>query len=193
MRLFLAIELPDPVRQHLSELIARYSIRDVVTVAWGDDFGVSSTRPENLHLTLKFLGEVDESAVTELTDALNQVDVGAPMRLRAAFMDLLPPRGPIRVIAAGLDGDIHLLARLHRSVEDCCAGLGYPTERRDYRPHVTLARAKRPIPKPLRQDLLDALQPKLPGPEFRTESFSLFQSRLGGGPPQYIRLARFGG
>lgn len=192
MRLFLAIELSDPVRQHLSELIARDSIAYLVGVRYGDDFGVSSTLPENLHVTLKFLGVVDESAVTELTDALNQVEVEAPMRLRAAFPDLLPPRGPIRVIAAGLDGDVNQLARLHRSVEDCCAGLGYPAERRDYRPHITLARAKRPIPKSLRQNLVDFLEARLPGPVFEAGSFSLVESRLGSGPPQYIPLARFG-
>jgi 2'-5' RNA ligase len=193
VRLFLAIELPDPVRQHLSDLIARRSVADFVATWQGDDFGVSPTRAESLHVTLKFLGEVAESAVPELTDALNRVEVEAPIWLRAAFVDLLPPRGPIRVIAAGLDGDVARLTRLHRSLEDCCFGLGYPAERRDYRPHVTLARAKRPIPKALRDGLLELLQPNFPGPEFQAVGFSLFESRLGSGPPQYVRLARFGG
>jgi 2'-5' RNA ligase len=193
VRLFLAIELPGPVRQHLSDLIARHSIADFVTSEWGDDFGLSSTLSENLHVTLKFLGEVDESAITELTDALNQVEIETPMWLRPAFVDLLPPRGPIRVIAAGLDGDVPHLSRLHRSLDDCCAGLGYPAEHRDYRPHITLARPKRPVPKALREGLIEFLQAKFPGPEFQAGGFSLFESRLGSGPPQYIRLKHFGG
>jgi 2'-5' RNA ligase len=194
VRLFLAIELPDPVRQHLSDLVARYSIPDFVTLTWGDDFGLSSTRPENLHVTLKFLGEVDDSAVAELVDALNRVELKAPLRLRAAYVDLLPSRGPVRVIAAGLDGHGHVdLVRLHHSVEDCTSGLGYPAERRDYRPHITLARAKWPIPKTLRDNLFQFLQDKFPGPEFQADHFSLFESRLGSGARQYIRLARFGG
>ena len=192
MRLFLAIELPDPARQHLSELGGPNFIADFVTVRWGDDFGVSSTRPENLHVTLKFLGDVEESAVAGLIEALKQIRMEAPMRLRVDGVELLPPRGPIRVVAVGLDGDGRL-ARLHRAVGACCEDFGCPAERRDYRPHITLARAKRPIPKPLRQDLLDLLKPKLPGPEFEAPGFTLFESRLGGGPPQYIPLARFGG
>ena len=61
MRLFLAIELPDPVRQHLAGHTKDRRLENHVTSAWGDDFPISVTIPQNLHVTLKFLGEVDES------------------------------------------------------------------------------------------------------------------------------------
>src|SRR4051794_18825177 len=127
MRLFLAIELPEDVRQHLATwgesqvpLVHQYLEERHI------DARLSVTPPQNLHVTLKFLGEVDESAVQRLRDALGSVPVELASPVRAAHVELLPERGPVRVVAAGLDGDVGRLARLYRAVEDACAREGFP-------------------------------------------------------------------
>jgi 2'-5' RNA ligase len=194
MRLFLAIELPDDVRAHLSgwcdqgvSLFNRYLERRQIGAR------LAGVPPANLHVTLKFLGQVDESAVPELCQALGGVDAGRAAPLRAGHAELLPPRGPVRVVAAGLDGDVGRLARLHREVEEACAACGVPPERRAFLPHITLARAREPVPRERRERLTESLEPYFPGPNFAAEGFTLFESRLGGGPPTYVPLARFGG
>ena len=194
MRLFIAIELPDAVRQHLADF--RNHIDDALVVGYGLDtreHPVSHTRPENLHVTLKFLGEVTESAASDLTGVLKQVSLEGPAKVWASHAELLPPRGPIRVVSVGLDGDVGRVAKLHEKIQSACAEQGFEVERRSYLPHVTLARPRRPLPAAARRVLEERLAKHLPGPAFDVSGFALFESRLGSGPPQYLPLARFGG
>jgi 2'-5' RNA ligase len=182
MRLFTAIELPDLVRRHLAEQIVPGLVADSLT----------SVAPRNLHVTLKFLGEVDESAVIRLCDGLGRVRVERMDPLRAGHAELLPPRGPVRVVTVGLDGDVGRVAQLHHAIEGACAEF-VPAERRRFLPHITLARARDPMPHDWRASLHHALERHLPGPDFAAASFTLFESRLSRGPPAYVPLARFGG
>jgi 2'-5' RNA ligase len=191
MRLFTAIELPDPVREHLAGLAAGKDVRTSAVVSRGRDYRVSRTRFENLHVTLKFLGEADEAAVPALCDALGSVTARASEDVWVGHAELLPPRGPVRVIAAGLDGDVARLELRYRDVEARCAGLGFPRERRAYRPHITMHRCRDPLPAQVREVAAEKYTPFLPGPRFRVESFALFESRLLPDTPQYIRLAHF--
>ena len=194
MRLFLAIELPDDVRQHLATWGPSH-VPDVRTYLKQRQINarLSVTPPQNLHVTLKFLGEVEESAVKPLCDALGSVPAEPASPVRAGHLELLPQRGPVRVVAAGLDGDVGRLERLYRAVEDVCEGERFTPERRRYLPHVTLARARDPLPGERRDRFMELLNRGFPGPSFEVRGFTLFESRLGAGPPHYIPLARFGG
>jgi 2'-5' RNA ligase len=192
MRLFIAIELPEDVRQHLAKWSSSVPDVHAYLQARRIEARLSVTPPQNLHVTLKFLGEVDESGVNALCDALGGVTVESAIPLRAERVELLPPRGPVRVVAAGLDGDVGRIARLHRAVEDACAHEGFSPERREYLPHVTLARARDLLPGDRRERIAEMLGGHFPGPDFEVAGLSLFESRLGAGPPQYVRLARFG-
>jgi 2'-5' RNA ligase len=186
MRLFTAIELPEDVRSHLASLGE--------SVKRNAGFGgrsVSFTRPENLHVTLKFLGEVPEGEVPSVCDALRAVPVDGPIHVRANGFELFPPRGPVRVITAGLDGDVGALKLLAGAIENACEPLGFPPERREYRAHVTLARARDPLPAHVREDLSSDLRKHFPGPPFQVNGFTLFESRLRPGGPEYARLAEF--
>jgi 2'-5' RNA ligase len=191
MRLFTAIDLPDAVREHLVRLINRKDAQECAVVSWGGDYRVSRTRPENLHVTLKFLGEVDEAAVPPLCDALGTVTAQPSEEVWVGHAELLPPRGPVRIIAAGLDGDVGRIELLFRAVEARCDEQGFPRERRAYRPHITMQRCRDPLPTPMRNILTENYAPLLPGPRFRVESFALFESRLLPDAPQCIRLAQF--
>ena len=194
MRLFLAIELPDDVRQHLATWGCSH-VPAVHTYLKQRQINarLSVTPPQNLHVTLKFLGEVEQSGIKPLCDALGSVRLEVASPVRPGHLELLPHRGPVRIVAVGLDGDVGRLERLYREVDDACEREGLAAERRPYLPHVTLARARDPLPAERRDRLREMMDRGFPGPDFDVRGFTLFESRLGAGPPQYTPLARFGG
>ena len=134
MRLFVALNFPDPVRQGLWEQAA--PVRELgLPVKW--------VRPEGIHLNLKFLGEVPDAREPELRAALGRAAArgrALPLSIRGfgVFPDLERPR----VIWAGLDPD-PALELLQHGVEREFAPLGFPLEGRPFRPHLTLGRAAR--------------------------------------------------
>jgi 2'-5' RNA ligase len=184
MRLFLAIDLPDAVRKALGDLSAR--LKDDADLT-----GCSWVRADNLHITLKFFGEVPEATMPAICQSLNQVRLDASIRLKASRMELLPPHGPVRVIAAGLEGDRWRLEELHGQIEKRCADVGFPPEARKFRPHVTLARARRPLPPRTRHEIEQRTEGLLPSQELIVSEFVLMESRLKTDAAQYIPLARF--
>ena len=180
MRLFIALELPEPVRQHLAGLPR------------SDSDAIKHTPPDNLHITLKFLGEVEPSAAGALSDALRQVQVKPSAEVWGGHAEILPPRGPVRVISVGLDGDVAGVIALQAAVETMCAAAGFRREHRKFLPHITLARARQPLPGSNRPRLAELLDAHLPTPAFSARGFTLMQSQLGAGPPKYTPLERFG-
>ena len=99
--------------------------------------------PPNLHITLKFLGEVDAGVAPAVSDALAAV-VRRHGALRLGFRDLvaLPDREAPRVLAVGVTDGHEALAALARDVDEACFELGFPREKRPFLGHVTLARVK---------------------------------------------------
>ncbi len=129
-RLFVAIDFPDAVNRRLAGLCG----------------GVPGARwlpPEQLHLTLRFIGEVEGGAFADIAEALSKIRA-APFTVRLAGVGHFPPRGQPRVLWAGVeDGPRHLgLADLNRQIEARLRGLGLEPDRRNFAPHVTLARLK---------------------------------------------------
>src|SRR5688500_13113779 len=125
MRLFTAIELPDPAREHLQRVRAKLMKSPVFEDA------VSWVKPENLHVTLKFLGEVPDAQVKPLIDSLSRVTV-EPMELVAGQMLFFPKRGPARVIGAAIGGDVDQLQAVFGQIEDACAEAGFEREGRKF-------------------------------------------------------------
>jgi 2'-5' RNA ligase len=188
MRLFVAIELPEDVRRGLSEWRRR---RD-----WfGFGEGFREVPPQNRHVTLKFLGEVAEAKVEQVTGALRRVDWPPALMLRVEGPSFFPPRGKINVFVALLGGDVERLRELHRQVESALEPLGFVRDDRPYTPHVTLARAERSRgfneAKGIVRQLV-AKNPPAPGEPFTVNSVVLFQSHLKPDGPEYVPLARFG-
>lgn len=105
-------------------------------------------RPENIHLSLKFLGEVDEAREPELRAALRQAAGGPrgteprPLTLEITSFGVFPDYHRPRVVWVGVTPDPGL-ELLQHGVEQAFAPLGFPTEARAFRPHVTLGRAAR--------------------------------------------------
>ena len=170
--------LPDDVRQRLAAAIERLRphAADVAWVAAG-----------NLHVTLKFLGQVDETRVPALADALRVTLAGEPafdvaVRGLGAFPSPMRPR----VLWAGLEDGPGALGAVARRVDVCCGGLGFPPETREFAAHVTLGRVREPRRQPA---LADALARAADFGRVRVERVSLMRSEPSPRGARYSELA----
>ncbi|MGA2482683.1 MAG: RNA 2',3'-cyclic phosphodiesterase [Candidatus Acidiferrales bacterium] len=180
MRLFVALEVPENVRRALAELIAK--LRPAAPAArW--------VRAENIHVTLKFIGEVPPGQLDPIRGALSAMRLDAAVSIRFRGLGFFPNDRRPRVFWAGMDASENF-APLAASIEAALAPLGIPRESRPFTPHLTLARFPEPRPAP---ELLEAVAPLL-DKEFgsaTTSEFHLMESRLKPGGAQYTRLATF--
>lgn len=137
LRTFIAIELDDELRDNLGHLQAR--LRERVSPG-----SVRWVRPDGIHLTLKFLGDTPQAKVEEVQAALAQAaaDVG-PFTFAVAGLGCFPNARSPRVVWVGLQELSGALARLRDAVEAQVAPLGFPTEKRPFRPHLTIGRVQR--------------------------------------------------
>src|SRR4051812_40469786 len=130
MRLFIAIELPEDLRNQLHQWCQQFG-PELKSVRW--------TPTSNLHLTLKFLGSVDETIERELVKRLKSLRFN-PMSLRLCDLELLPSARNVRVVAVNVSGEVDRLLQLRGEIERQCAELGFKTEHRPFHPHVTIGR-----------------------------------------------------
>jgi 2'-5' RNA ligase len=115
------------------------------------------------------------------------------MTLRVDRFLVFPGQGPARVLAANVAGDSAALKRLFARIEPTVQPLGIGREPKEYKPHVTLARFRRPSLRLTAMRLLRLVDPGLlPTPSFTAETFSLIQSTLAPGGPVYQTMAEFG-
>lgn len=185
MRLFFAIMLPPEVQASIYRLRQQLSWLPIRP---------SFTAQENLHITLKFLGEVADAEVAALASEVGaRVFMGGPLRLRADHIVFFPPGGAARVLGVGFCGDIEPLCRLQAELETMCRGRGLAAEHRAYTPHATLARFRDGLRAGHRPKVEAAWQGLAQSPEFVVDSFQLMQSVLSSKGSRYIVAARFGG
>jgi 2'-5' RNA ligase len=167
LRTFIAIPLPPECARMLAEMqgVLRESGADV---RW--------TAIPSIHLTLKFLGEIDPAVLPALAGALRELPAAEPFTLRlqgtGAFPDLKRPR----VIWCGIEGDRPALSLLQESIETACFRAGFPREDRKFHPHLTLGRVqgKRNL-----QPLLDSIRiASSSGCEFVVDHYRIYKSTL---------------
>jgi 2'-5' RNA ligase len=182
MRCFLAIELSDRARQHLARV--QEALRGELPM-------ISYPRPENLHVTLKFLGDVDGARLTALCESLARVKLSGTVEIRAAQLDAFPPHGPARILVATMTGSDGVVSALHDAIEQRARKLGFDAEHRRYRPHVTLARAKAGVRRGQLDRAAETFAELWPGPRCGVNEFVLFQSQLHPTGSRYIKLATF--
>lgn len=132
MRTFIAIELTSDIKEHLGD-IARHLRRSDVHAGW--------VRPENYHLTLKFLGEIDESLIPPLTEKLNQLcQQHNAFTAELCGLGFFPTAKHPRILYAAFADPQPFLA-LAQHLEQILKPLGFVPEQR-FHPHITLARIK---------------------------------------------------
>jgi 2'-5' RNA ligase len=180
LRLFVAIEIPESVRRALDELIAK--LRPAAPAArW--------VRAENIHVTLKFIGEVPPGQLDPIRGALSAMRLDAAVSIRFRGLGFFPNDRRPRVFWAGMDASDNF-APLAASIDAGLAPLGISRESRLFTPYFTLARFPEPRPAP---KLLQAVAPLL-DEEFggaTTSEFHLIESHLKSSGAQYTRLATF--
>ena len=134
MRLFVAIELMDEMREALKEVQGALG-RATDGVRW--------VRPEQLHLTVKFLGEVPDGEVPRVAAAVaRSAERSRPFELQLTECGCFPPSGPVRVVWVGTHEASGALQECVNTVEDELEGVGFPRETRAFSPHLTIGRAK---------------------------------------------------
>lgn len=181
MRLFVAASLPEDLRRSIATIQASLETAPL-PVRW--------VRPEGIHLTFKFLGEVDPSKLGEIEGVLLTAGRGIPpFRLRAAGAGAFPGRGEPRVIWVGVEGEIETARRLHEALERALEPIGFPGENRPFHPHLTLGRVKGEARGDWRTALARASE-DVEG-EFEVGEYALYESRLDSRGATYTALARF--
>jgi len=136
MRLFVAINFPDQVKQVLGSLIKELR-RFPAGARWVEE--------RNLHLTVQFLGNAPEGQVPDIVASLERSAAGVPpFKLELGGVGVFPSIERPRVFWAGVTGETAVLSRLHHRVREEEAGLGFVPEKRRFSPHLTLARLRSP-------------------------------------------------
>ena len=134
MRLFVAIELPDSIKQELVRL------QEHIKKSCGS-CPARWVAPGNVHLTLNFLGDVSASKFDDLKRAVAQTSGGADgFDLTLAELGAFPNLERPRVIWVGIRGDLNRLLALQKNLEQSISALGITPENRPFSPHLTLAR-----------------------------------------------------
>ncbi|HEX2500723.1 MAG TPA: RNA 2',3'-cyclic phosphodiesterase [Methylomirabilota bacterium] len=178
VRAFVAVLLPEDVRGRLADAVGGLRGR-AREVAW--------VRPDNLHLTLRFLGEVDPMTLERVRDAMvAAAPAAAPFTATVGGLGGFPPGRPPRVVWAGVTDGGEGLRTLHAALESALMARGIPGEGRAFHPHVTLGRARSPRGA---SGLADALGE---GPRFgevRVAALHLMRSELGPRGSRYSVLA----
>ncbi len=178
MRLFVAINLPDDVRQ---------SMWNGAALLRGQSFPVKWVGPDSLHLTLKFLGEVPEQRVNELSEGIDRAIVGtAPFELPISGFGAFPNPRRARVVWIGCEY-VAALQRIQPNVEAEMEGAGFPCESRSFHAHFTVGRVRRDT----RPAALGGLAKQLQRLHFESqpvvESVDLMQSELSRSGARYTR------
>jgi RNA 2',3'-cyclic 3'-phosphodiesterase len=188
MRAFIAVELPPEIRTALSEIQARLQAH-LSSDSRGDS-ELRWTRPEGIHLTLKFLGEISERQSAEVVKLLRRIAPSGRFTVEIRGYGFFPDRRRPQVLWAGVIAP-PALAELARRIDRTTASIGFPTERRTFAPHLTLARFKSPRRQPALEALLGEFREQSVG-HFEVSEFFLFESRLSfGSPAEYRKVARF--
>lgn len=141
IRAFIAIELPAAILQQIGEIESRLKRQlPPDCVRW--------MKPDSIHLTLKFLGQVPSDQIDLIKSSLKNAFVSQrAFTLEAAGAGCFPDLHRPRVIWVGVKEDApgHQLQHAQRAVENATSPLGYPTEARDFSPHLTLGRITRDV------------------------------------------------
>jgi 2'-5' RNA ligase len=137
IRSFLAFELPVEIREQI-RVISKELKKTALPVRW--------VKADNIHLTILFLGSVDENVIGDIEKKVNVVVKGfSAFKTKLNAVGAFPHWKRPRVIWVGLNGDIERLANLRDELQEELKDLGFMPEKRPFRPHLTLGRFKGPL------------------------------------------------
>ena len=173
VRSFIAIPVPseriealEQSVKHLDEEIGRH-------VRW--------VRPEGIHLTLKFMGDIPAATAERVLEALLPVTAGFnSFQLSISGLGVFPNSRRPRVLWAGLDGGLKSLSELHMAVDEAVGKLGLPKDQRPFSPHLTLGRVRRDAAEGQLQKIGEAMSStKIPSvPAWLADTVNLMRTEL---------------
>ncbi len=181
-RLFLSIDLPDSLADDVAAV--QEHLRDAA--------GLRFTDPEQVHVTLKFLGDTDRSRVSAVEEAVetavDDADVG-PFEAEIGGLGVFPSLDYISVVWAGVRRGDAEMTRLHEAIERETTTLGFDAEAHEFTPHATVARMDDARGKDLVQRVVREEDPTVGS--FRVSEARLKESTLTDAGPEYETVTRF--
>ncbi len=178
VRCFLAVEIPGRVRAEVAALLAELRQRPGPAVRW--------VKPDVMHLTLVFLGEVAPGLVRSADAELARVLPGlAPFPCRLAGLGAFPGPGRARVVWVGVDTGRDALIGAQRAAVRALQRIGFTPERRPFSPHLTLGRLREP------GDVREVSGTRFESEPFQVERAVLFRSVLRPQGPEYSVLHEY--
>jgi len=183
IRTFVAIELDDDTKAHIAAAIE--------TLRQEKIDNLRLVRSEGVHLTLKFLGDIGVSQVSQVADAMKQAtSQQTSFRLTLGAPGVFPSTKRARVLWIGLDGDLKALRHLQAEVEEALTSVGFAAERQPFNPHLTIGRMHHRASRFDRQRAIDALFAiRLPANQtISVKSVSLMKSILQPSGAVYQRI-----
>jgi 2'-5' RNA ligase len=180
IRTFIAVKLPDHVIRNLAELqrdLKKYGLR----IKW--------SRPENIHLTLKFLGDVRPDDVDPVCRVVNDAVKGfTPISLCTAGVGFFPGIRRPRILWTGISGQLDLLEKLHKAIDTGLSAVGFSRDARGFTGHLTIGRFKgQQNP----ESLIDMMKTyaDMVSDEFLVDTVSVYKSDLKPSGPIYSVLS----
>jgi RNA 2',3'-cyclic 3'-phosphodiesterase len=170
-RLFLAVAVDPQLKSMLAQHLALWTVPGKVVP------------PDNWHLTIRFLGSIDQIRLEMLTALLDGADLGPPFDLVVGEMGSFPQSDRANVLWLGVEDRTQGLARLNSVTEDACRQCGLPSEERPFAAHLTLSRLRPP------ENVGDLIE-SYDAQRFRwtVDELTLFESKPG---PRYEEVDRF--
>ncbi len=183
IRVFIALVLPPQAKEALTRTICALTQEISTGVRWVD--------PSGIHLTLKFLGNIQPALTEQVFEAMTRAsqindsgnkdsgsDDSGHFQLSLSQLGVFPNARRPRVLWAGIQGDLNVLAGLQVRVEEAAGRIGFAPELRPYRPHLTLGRVREGVPPTARLQIGKAVsEAKLePSPPWLVDSLHLIRS-----------------
>jgi 2'-5' RNA ligase len=180
MRTFIAIEIPPEINSALMDLQTELR-RAGADVSW--------TKPENLHLTLNFLGEVDEKRIVDVERAcVSSAAEFQPFTLSLNDTGVFPNARQPKVLWAGLSGGIEIVIAIRNRLGDRLSLIGFKRDEKKFHPHLTVGRLK--SNKKVRELLALADAYRLPALSFLVTEIVLMKSELQPAGAKYTPMAK---
>lgn len=174
-RLFLAADVPEPEIQRLAAMRASFP----------EHLGMRWVPPQNMHVTLRFLGATPDAALPNLSASIQQAVGGvAAGEVWLSGLGAFPRARRASVLWAGIADPVEVLTQLALAVGDAAERFGFARDDRAFTPHVTLARFRQPVS-------LGELPGFPPGAPWSVQTVGLFSSRPGAGVPIYERKVSY--
>lgn len=175
IRSFFGIPIPEDVRKEIYKIITELK-RDLKNVKWVEE--------ENLHITLKFLGNIEEKKIEEIREEVKKFlkDI-KPFEVQLQDFGVFPSKTRARVLWIGMGSGKENVAQLNQRIEESMERIGFKREKREFSPHLTIGRIRNPSPLSLNISYQSRC--------FKVNKFILYKSELSEKGPKYFPLLTF--